>query len=52
MRTSTIDEQHTAALVAGLFYLLTFAVVVTVNFGIDKRLQRTYHLPACAPPST
>lgn len=37
--TSTIDEQQKAARVAGFFYLLTFAIVVAVNFGINERLM-------------
>src|SRR6266851_665554 len=41
MTTSTIDEsQRKAARVAGFFYLLTFAIVVAVNFGINERLIR------------
>jgi hypothetical protein len=40
MTTSTIDEsQRKAARVAGFFYLLTFAIVVAVNFGINERLM-------------
>src|SRR2546430_13902001 len=40
MTTSTIDEsQRKAARVAGFFYLLTFAIVVVVNFGINERLM-------------
>jgi len=39
MTTSTIDEsQRKAAKVAGLAYLITFATVVYVNFGIHDRL--------------
>lgn len=39
MTPSSIDQsQRTAAKVAGLSYLLTFAVVVCVNFGIHDRL--------------
>src|SRR5437879_3786524 len=39
MTTGTINEsQRKAARVAGFFYLLTFAIVVTVNFGINERL--------------
>lgn len=39
MTTSTIDEsQRKAARVAGFFYLLTFAIVFAVNFGINERL--------------
>jgi hypothetical protein len=39
MTTTTIDEsQRKAAKVAGLAYLLTFAMVVYVNFGIHDRL--------------
>lgn len=35
--TSTIDEsQRKAARVSGFFYLLTFAIVVAVNFGINE----------------
>src|SRR5438105_13163450 len=40
------DDQHhrrvatrKAARVAGFFYLLTFAIVVAVNFGINERLM-------------
>src|SRR5205085_12269454 len=40
MTTNTIDEsQRKAARVAGFFYLLTFAIVVVVNFGINERLM-------------
>jgi hypothetical protein len=40
MTTSTIDKvQREAARVAGFFYLLTFAIVVAVNFGINERLM-------------
>ena len=40
MTTSTIDEsQRKAARVAGSLYLLTFAIVVAVNFGINERLM-------------
>src|SRR2546430_6972715 len=40
MTTSTIDEsQRKAARVAGFFYLLTFAIVVAVNFVINERLM-------------
>ena len=40
MTTSTIDEsQRKAAPAAGFFYLLTFAIVVSVNFGITERLM-------------
>src|SRR5207302_8674638 len=40
MTTSTIDEsQRKAARVAGFLYLLTFAIVVAVNFGINERLM-------------
>jgi hypothetical protein len=40
MTTSTIDESpRKAARVAGFFYLLTFAIVVAVNFGINERLM-------------
>src|SRR5260370_40096800 len=40
MTTGTIDEsQRKAARVAGFFYLLTFAIVVAVNFGINERLM-------------
>lgn len=40
MTASTIDEsQNKAARVAGFFYLLTFAIVVAVNFGINERLM-------------
>ena len=40
MTTSTIDEsQRNSARVAGFFYLLTFAIVVAVNFGINERLM-------------
>src|SRR5712691_2997158 len=40
MTTCTIDEsQRKAARVAGFFYLLTFAIVVAVNFGINERLM-------------
>ena len=40
MTTSTIDEsQRKAARIAGFFYLLTFAIVVAVNFGINERLM-------------
>ncbi len=40
MTTGTIDEsQRKAARVAGFFYLLTFAIVVSVNFGINERLM-------------
>jgi len=39
MTISTIDEsQRKAAKVAGLAYLITFATVVSVNFGIHDRL--------------
>jgi len=39
MTISTIDgSQRTAAKVAGFAYLLTFATVVCVNFGIHDRL--------------
>jgi hypothetical protein len=39
MATYTIDEsQRKAARVAGLAYLITFATVVYVNFGIHERL--------------
>jgi Domain of unknown function (DUF4386) len=39
MAMSTIDEsQHKAARVAGFAYLITFATVVYVNFGIHERL--------------
>jgi hypothetical protein len=39
MALSTVDEgQQRAAKVAGLAYLLTFAIVVYVNFGIHDRL--------------
>jgi hypothetical protein len=39
MTTGAIDEsQQRAAKVAGLAYLLTFAIVVYVNFGIHDRL--------------
>jgi hypothetical protein len=39
MTNSTIDDsQRKAAKVAGLAYLITFAVVVYVNFGIHDRL--------------
>jgi hypothetical protein len=39
MNSITIDPaQRTAAKVAGLAYLLTFAIVVYVNFGIHDRL--------------
>ena len=39
MTISTIDEsQRKAAKVAGFAYLITFATVVTVNFGIHERL--------------
>src|SRR5260370_23629356 len=42
MTTGTIDEsQRKAARVAGFFYLLTFAIVVAVNFGINERLMVT-----------
>ena len=41
MTTGTINEsQRKAARVAGFFYLLTFAIVVAVNFGINERLIR------------
>jgi len=40
MTTSTFDEsQLKAARVAGFLYLLTFAIVVAVNFGINERLM-------------
>ena len=40
MTTSTINEsQRKAARVAGFFYLLTFAIVVAVNLGINERLM-------------
>jgi hypothetical protein len=40
MTTRTIDEsQREAARVAGFFYLLTIAIVVAVNFGINERLM-------------
>jgi hypothetical protein len=40
MTTGTIDEsQRKAAPIAGFFYLLTFAIVVVVNFGINERLM-------------
>ena len=40
MTTGTINEsQRKAARVAGFFYLLTFAIVVAVNFGINERLM-------------
>src|SRR5437660_1135699 len=40
MTTGTINEsQRKAARVAGFFYLLTFAIVVVVNFGINERLM-------------
>src|SRR5437773_2612192 len=40
MTTSAIDEsQRKAARVAGFLYLLTFAIVVVVNFGINERLM-------------
>src|SRR5690349_12296493 len=40
MTTSTIDEsQRKAARIAGFFYVLTFAMVVAVNFGINERLM-------------
>jgi hypothetical protein len=40
MPVSTIDEsQRKAAKVAGLAYLITFATVVYVNFGIHERLM-------------
>ena len=40
MTTSTIAESpRKAARVAGFFYLLTFAIVVAVNFGINERLM-------------
>jgi hypothetical protein len=40
MTTTPIDEsQRKAARVAGFFYLLTFAIVVAVNFGINERLM-------------
>jgi len=39
MTINTIDEsQRKAAKVAGLAYLITFAIVVYVNFGIHDRL--------------
>ena len=39
MTTSIIDDsQRKAAKVAGLAYLITFATVVYVNFGIHDRL--------------
>jgi hypothetical protein len=39
MTISTIDDsQRTAARVAGFAYLITFATVVYVNFGIHGRL--------------
>lgn len=39
MTISTIDEsQRKAARVAGFAYLITFAIVVSVNFGIHDRL--------------
>ena len=39
MTLSNVDEsQRTAAKVAGLAYLITFAIVVYVNFGIHGRL--------------
>jgi hypothetical protein len=39
MTITTIDQpQRKAAIVAGLSYLLTFAIVVAVNFGIHDRL--------------
>lgn len=38
MTITTIDEsQRKAAKVAGLAYLITFATVVSVNFGILDR---------------
>ena len=40
MTTGTIDEtQRKAARVAGFSYLLTFAIVVTVHFGINEHLM-------------
>src|SRR2546430_10154710 len=40
MTTSTIDEsQRKAERGAGFFYLLAFAIVVVVNFGINERLM-------------
>src|SRR5258708_22779936 len=40
MTTGTINEsQRKAARVAGFFYLLTFAIVVAVNFGIKEGLR-------------
>ena len=40
MTTSTIDEsQRNAARLAGFFYLLTFAIVLAVNFGINEHLM-------------
>jgi hypothetical protein len=39
MKGSSVDEsQRTAARVAGFAYLITFAIVVYVNFGIHARL--------------
>src|SRR5258708_37623863 len=39
MAIYTIDDsQRTAARVAGFAYLITFAIVVYVNFGIHERL--------------
>jgi len=44
MTTSTIDEsQRKAATVAGLSYLITFATVVYVNFGIHDRMLVDNH---------
>src|ERR1700722_2303748 len=44
MTISTIDEsQRKAARVAGLAYLITFATVVYVNFGIHDRLLVENH---------
>ena len=40
MPTTTLEEsQRKAARVAGFFYLLTFGIVVAVNFGINERLM-------------
>ena len=42
MPTTTLEEsQRNAARVAGFFYLLTFGIVVAVNFGINERLMAT-----------
>src|SRR6266481_3209253 len=38
MSTTTDESQHKAARVAGFAYLVTFAAVVSVNFGIHDRL--------------